>query len=184
MLCANSMGFFTNTHTRTHTHRVHIWCGQRLVGRILDNTSGSRLIRKWKKIWNQKRVRWRSHADHSCVILQYQSKFASIFTSCLFWLNGTHRLDAQTVEQGTCRKRPIPRPPCPFTIMQFPGNFKEKSPILSKFWAQGPYSEVKTLLAHLTKILDPPLIHHHFPHFQLERDRQLQFRTLHNTRKA
>ncbi len=34
-----------------------------------------------------------------------------------------------------------------FKIMQFSGNFKEKTPVLSKFWA----------LAPLTKILDTPL---------------------------
>ena len=40
-------------------------------------------------------------------------------------------------------------PPCPqdfFKIMQFSGNFKGKSPIFSKFWAQGPPLGVKTPL--------------------------------------
>ena len=43
-----------------------------------------------------------------------------------------------------------------FKIMQFSGNFKEKSHILSKFWAQGPSLGVKSPLGPLTKILDPP----------------------------
>ncbi len=49
-------------------------------------------------------------------------------------------------------------PSCPqdfFKIMQFAGNFKGKTPILSQVWAQVPPLGVKTLLAPLTKILDP-----------------------------
>ncbi len=50
-------------------------------------------------------------------------------------------------------------PPCPFfKIMQFSGNFKGRTPILSTFWDQGPPIGVKTLLGPpMTKILDPRL---------------------------
>ena len=41
-----------------------------------------------------------------------------------------------------------------FKIIQFSGNFEGKSPILSRFWAQGPPPGVKTPLGPLTKILD------------------------------
>ena len=49
-----------------------------------------------------------------------------------------------------------PLPPDFFKIMQFSGNFKGKTPILSKLWAQGPLGS-KLWWALLTKILDPPL---------------------------
>ncbi len=42
--------------------------------------------------------------------------------------------------------------------MQFSGNFKGKTPILSKFWAQAPPLRSKLRWAPLTKILDPPQI--------------------------
>ncbi len=50
-------------------------------------------------------------------------------------------------------------PPFPqdfFQIMQFSCNFKGKTPIFSKFWAQGPLGS-KFHWAPLTKILDPRL---------------------------
>ena len=53
----------------------------------------------------------------------------------------------------SCRSRGPwgPGPPLPqefFLIMQFSGNFKGKTPILSKFWVQGPPIGVKTPLGH------------------------------------
>ncbi len=51
-------------------------------------------------------------------------------------------------------------PPCLqdfFKIMQFSGNFRGKTPILSKFWPQGPPWGQKLCWAPLTKILDPCL---------------------------
>ncbi len=42
--------------------------------------------------------------------------------------------------------------------MQFSGNFKGKTPILSKFWVRPPLGP-KLCWAPLTKILDPPLDH-------------------------
>ena len=41
-----------------------------------------------------------------------------------------------------------------FQIMQFSGNFKGQTPILSKFWAQGLPLGSKLGWAPLTKILD------------------------------
>ena len=58
----------------------------------------------------------------------------------------------------------IPGPPCPqdfFTIMQFSGNFKGNTPILSDIWAQATPLGSKLYWAPLTKILDlqscPPI---------------------------
>ena len=54
---------------------------------------------------------------------------------------------------------PVGPPPIPifFKIMHFSGCFKGKTPILSKFWAQGPPLGSKRHWGPLTKILDPRL---------------------------
>ncbi len=52
--------------------------------------------------------------------------------------------------------RPAPLPQDFFKIMQLLGE-REETPILSKFWAQGPPMGSKLHWAPLSKILDPPL---------------------------
>ena len=60
--------------------------------------------------------------------------------------------------RGPAGPGPSPYPQDFFKIMQFSGNFKGKTPILSKFWAQGPPPlGSKLRWAALTKILDAPL---------------------------
>ena len=53
--------------------------------------------------------------------------------------------EARTCTSGSRGPAPLV-PKILFKIMQFSGNFKGKTPILSKFWAHGPSSGVKTSL--------------------------------------
>ena len=67
-------------------------------------------------------------------------------------------------------------PPYPqVKIMQFARNFKVKTPILTKFWAQAPLG-VKTLLGPLTKLLDMRL-------HPVYNSLQLRYQSLNSERK-
>ncbi len=113
-----------------------------LLTRVVYKTSSRSLDIVYCLWWNR-RDHWNLTTASLCV-----------------WSLSHHRHSWQLFRSSSGSRASGPGLPCPqdfFKIMQFSGNLKGKTPILSKVWAQGPPLGSKLHWATLTKLLDPRL---------------------------